>query len=53
MHESSKTRIVGTPQLRKEGVDKVLGRAKYVDDLSREGMWYGLSAFASNEKVFF
>ena len=41
MHESSKTRIVGTPQLRKEGVDKVLGRAKYVDDLSREGMWYG------------
>jgi CO/xanthine dehydrogenase Mo-binding subunit len=35
------TRIVGTPQIRKEGVDKVLGRAKYVDDLEREGMWYG------------
>jgi CO/xanthine dehydrogenase Mo-binding subunit len=37
----SQTRIVGTPQVRKEGVDKVLGRAKYVDDLEREGMWYG------------
>jgi CO/xanthine dehydrogenase Mo-binding subunit len=32
---------VGTAQLRKEGVDKVLGRAKYVDDLDREGMWHG------------
>ena len=37
----SQTRIVGTPQIRKEGVDKVLGRAKYVDDLEREGMWHG------------
>ena len=35
------TRVVGTQQLRKEGVDKVLGRAKYIDDLEREGMWYG------------
>jgi len=35
------TRIVGTPQIRKEGVEKVLGRAKYIDDLEREGMWYG------------
>jgi CO/xanthine dehydrogenase Mo-binding subunit len=35
------TRIVGTPQIRKEGVDKVLGRAKYTDDLEREGMWHG------------
>lgn len=35
------TQIVGTPQIRKEGVDKVLGRAKYIDDLEREGMWYG------------
>jgi len=41
MHASSKTRIVGTPQLRKEGIEKVLGRAKYIDDLEREGMWYG------------
>ena len=37
----SQTRIVGTPQIRKEGVEKVLGRAKYVDDLEREGMWHG------------
>jgi CO/xanthine dehydrogenase Mo-binding subunit len=39
------TRIVGTPQIRKEGVDKVLGRAKYTDDLpcdgNREGLWHG------------
>ena len=34
-------RVVGTPQVRKEGLDKVLGRAKYVDDLVREGMWHG------------
>ena len=34
-------RVVGTSQLRKEGVDKVLGRARYVDDLEREGMWHG------------
>jgi CO/xanthine dehydrogenase Mo-binding subunit len=36
-----KTRIVGTSQVRKEGLDKVLGRARYVDDLEREGMWHG------------
>jgi CO/xanthine dehydrogenase Mo-binding subunit len=43
MRESEKatTRIVGTPQLRKEGVDKVLGRAKYVDDLTQPGLWHG------------
>src|SRR5277367_618550 len=35
------TRIVGTPQIRKEGVDKVLGRARYVDDIERPGMWHG------------
>ena len=41
MSASPKTRIIGTPQLRKEGVDKVLGRAKYIDDIDREGLWYG------------
>ena len=40
-------RIVGTPQIRKEGVDKVLGRAKYVDDLEREGMWHGATVRSS------
>jgi CO/xanthine dehydrogenase Mo-binding subunit len=34
-------RIVGTAQIRKEGVDKVLGRAKYIDDMDRPGMLYG------------
>jgi CO/xanthine dehydrogenase Mo-binding subunit len=37
----STPRVVGTPQIRKEGLDKVLGRARYVDDLEREGMWHG------------
>jgi CO/xanthine dehydrogenase Mo-binding subunit len=43
----SQTRIVGTPQIRKEGVDKVLGRAKYVDDLERDGMWHGATVRSS------
>lgn len=34
-------RIIGTPQLRKEGVEKVLGRARYVDDIEMRGMWHG------------
>ena len=25
----------------RKGVDKLLGRARYVDDMEREGMWYG------------
>lgn len=47
MSASPKTRIVGTAQIRKEGVDKVLGRAKYVDDLEIEGMWYGATVRSS------
>ena len=43
MAAGSKTRIVGAPVLRKEGVDKLLGRARYVDDMEREGMWYGIT----------
>ncbi len=35
------TRIVGTPVPRKEGVEKLLGRACYVDDMERKGMWFG------------
>jgi CO/xanthine dehydrogenase Mo-binding subunit len=41
MNASAKTRIVGRPVPRKEGVDKLLGRARYVDDIQREGMWFG------------
>ncbi len=37
----SQTRIVGAPVPRKEGIDKLVGRAQYVDDLTREGMFYG------------
>lgn len=35
------SQVVGTSPLRKEGAAKVLGQAKYVDDLSLPGMWYG------------
>ena len=41
MSTKTTTRIVGAPAPRKEGVDKLLGRARYVDDIEREGMWYG------------
>ena len=41
MSTSVKTRIVGAPVPRKEGMDKLLGLARYVDDIQREGMWYG------------
>jgi CO/xanthine dehydrogenase Mo-binding subunit len=41
MSTSPKSRIVGAPVPRKEGVDKLLGRARYVDDIEREGMWHG------------
>jgi CO/xanthine dehydrogenase Mo-binding subunit len=34
-------RVVGTAQIRKEGAEKVLGRAKYVDDIEHPGMWFG------------
>jgi CO/xanthine dehydrogenase Mo-binding subunit len=43
MSTSDKTGIVGAPVLRKEGVNKLLGSARYVDDLDREGMWFGLT----------
>ena len=41
MSAHAKTRIVGASVPRKEGVDKLLGRARYVDDIEREGMWHG------------
>src|SRR5580698_4440472 len=41
MSTSAKSRIVGAPVPRKEGVDKLLGRARYVDDIDRDGMWHG------------
>ena len=41
MNTTAKTRIVGASVSRKEGADKLLGRARYVDDIVREGMLYG------------
>ncbi|HZL53880.1 MAG TPA: xanthine dehydrogenase family protein molybdopterin-binding subunit [Terracidiphilus sp.] len=41
MSTTAKTRIVGASVSRKEGADKLLGRARYVDDIVREGMLYG------------
>ena len=41
MSTKTTTRIVGASAPRKEGVDKLLGRARYVDDIERAGMWYG------------
>ena len=41
MSTKTTTRIVGASAPRKEGVDKLLGRARYVDDIEREDMWYG------------
>ena len=42
MDTIEKTRIVGAPVPRKEGVDKLLGRARYVDDIEREGIYIHL-----------
>lgn len=41
MKSTAKTRIVGSSVARKEGIDKLLGRARYVDDIERDGMWHG------------
>jgi CO/xanthine dehydrogenase Mo-binding subunit len=44
------TRIVGNSVPRKEGVDKLLGRARYVDDIEREGMWHGATVRSTNPR---
>ena len=41
MSTNPTTRIVGASVPRKEGVDKLLGRTRYVDDIERDGMWLG------------
>ena len=38
---SSHHQIVGSSPIRKEGRDKVMGRAKYVDDITLPDMWFG------------
>jgi CO/xanthine dehydrogenase Mo-binding subunit len=52
MSTSAKTRIVGAPVPRKEGVDKLLGRARYVDDIEREGMWHGATVRSTIPRGF-
>jgi CO/xanthine dehydrogenase Mo-binding subunit len=47
MSTTAKTRIVGAPVPRKEGADKLLGQARYVDDMEREGMWHGATVRSS------
>jgi CO/xanthine dehydrogenase Mo-binding subunit len=34
-------KIVGHSPIRKEGANKVLGRAQYIDDITLPGMWFG------------
>ena len=38
---SEPVQIVGTSPIRKEGRAKVVGTARYVDDITMPGMWYG------------
>src|SRR5579863_447947 len=52
MSTSSKTRIVGAPVPRKEGVVKLLGRARYVDDIEREGMLHGATVRSTIPRGF-
>jgi CO/xanthine dehydrogenase Mo-binding subunit len=47
MSTPAKNRIVGTSVPRKEGVDKLRGTARYVDDIQREGMWHGATVRSS------
>ncbi|MGA2806486.1 MAG: xanthine dehydrogenase family protein molybdopterin-binding subunit [Terracidiphilus sp.] len=47
MSTHATTRIVGAPVPRKEGVDKLLGRARYVDDIERKSMWHGATVRSS------
>jgi CO/xanthine dehydrogenase Mo-binding subunit len=52
MSDREKTRIVGTSVPRKEGVDKLLGCARYIDDMEREGMWYGATVRSTIPRGF-
>jgi CO/xanthine dehydrogenase Mo-binding subunit len=47
MSTTATTRIVGVPVPRKEGLDKLVGRARYVDDIVREDMWHGATVRSS------
>jgi CO/xanthine dehydrogenase Mo-binding subunit len=40
-HPQIGSQIVGSSPIRKEGRDKVMGRAQYIDDITLPGMWFG------------
>ena len=52
MSTLAKNRIVGTSVPRKEGIDKLRGTARYVDDIQREGMWYGATVRSSVPRAY-
>ncbi len=52
MSALAKNRIVGTSVPRKEGVDKLRGTARYVDDIQREGMWHGATVRSAVPRAF-
>ena len=52
MSAHATNRVVGKPVLRKEGLDKLLGRACYIDDMEREGMWYGTTVRSTIPRGF-
>ncbi|HUV68503.1 MAG TPA: xanthine dehydrogenase family protein molybdopterin-binding subunit [Terracidiphilus sp.] len=52
MSTKTTTRIVGAPVPRKEGIDKLLGVARYIDDIVREGMWYGATVRSTIPRGF-
>jgi CO/xanthine dehydrogenase Mo-binding subunit len=52
MSTCEKTRIVGAAVPRKEGVDKLLGRARYVDDITRDGMIFGATVRSTIPRGF-
>src|SRR5579871_6708208 len=47
MSSTSQSRVVGAPVPRKEGLDKLLGRAQYVDDMPASSVLYGATVRSS------
>jgi CO/xanthine dehydrogenase Mo-binding subunit len=47
MREIETTRVVGTSVLRKEGLGKVTGAARYIDDIILPDMWHGATVRSS------
>lgn len=52
MSTNATTRIVGAPVPRKEGMDKLLGRARYIDDIERDSMWHGATVRSTIPRGF-